>query len=180
MITLAKWSVQEYHQIIETGILGSRRVELLEGKIIEIPPEGPLHRSKCDSIAEYFREILRERAKIYESHPVTLPDSEPEPDIAIVRLPTSRYDTRHPHPDDIYWLIEISDKTLTKDLGVKRVAYARASILEYWVIDVEAKQLTVFQHPLADDYQTQKIYIQGTISPLAFPDLQVLITKLVN
>ncbi len=87
MITLAKWSIEDYHQMIAAGILSERHVELLEGQIIEMSPEGPKHRNINDSIAEYLREKLRDRAKIYEAHPVSLPNSEPEPDIAVVRLP---------------------------------------------------------------------------------------------
>ncbi|MGK7920493.1 MAG: Uma2 family endonuclease [Trichodesmium sp.] len=91
MITLAKWSIQDYHQMISAGILSDRHVELLEGEIIEISPEKSLHRKITDSIAEYLREKFRDMAKIYEAHPVTLPNSEPEPDIAVVKMPASLF-----------------------------------------------------------------------------------------
>ena len=64
MITLAKWSIEDYHNMIAAGILSERRVELLEGQIIEMSPEGPLHRKINDSMAEYLREQLRGSAKI--------------------------------------------------------------------------------------------------------------------
>ncbi len=180
MITLAKWSIKEYHHMIEAGILSKRRVELLDGEIIEMSPEGPLHRKINDSVAEYLREKFRGCAKIYEAHPVTLPDSEPEPDIAVVRLPVSLYDYRHPHANEIYLLIEISDSTLDKDLEEKRIAYARAGILEYWVVDLEAQQLIVFQQPSADSYQIKQTYSQGTLSPVAFSHVEVSVEKLVS
>ncbi|MGB3534612.1 MAG: Uma2 family endonuclease [Microcoleaceae cyanobacterium] len=102
MITFAKWSTQDYHQMIKAGILRDRRVELLEGNIVEILPEGPLNRKINDSIAEYLREKLRGYAKVYEAHPVTLKNSEPEPDIAVVQLPVSLYNSRHPSAEEIY------------------------------------------------------------------------------
>ncbi|MDJ0601709.1 MAG: Uma2 family endonuclease [Crocosphaera sp.] len=46
------------------------------------------------------------------------------------------YDTHHPYPEDIYWLIEISNTSLSKNLGAKKTIYASANIQEYWVIDL--------------------------------------------
>ncbi|ACB50497.1 hypothetical protein cce_1147 [Crocosphaera subtropica ATCC 51142] len=163
MITIAKWSVEDYHKIIETGILNDRPVELLEGTIIEMSPESPLHRKKCDAVADYLRDKLKGYAKVYEAHPITLSTSEPEPNIAIVRLPVSLYDNHHPYPEDIYWLIEISDKTLTKDLQQKRLIYAQAGIKEYWVIDVEKRELKVFKNLLNRNYQQEETYTKWTI-----------------
>ncbi len=180
MITLAKWSIQDYHQMISAGILSDRHVELLEGEIIEISPEKSLHRKITDSIAEYLREEFRGLAKIYEAHPVTLPSSEPEPDIAVVKMPVSLYDSRHPYPEEIYFLIEVSDTTLEKDLEKKRFIYARAGILEYWVVDVVNQQLIVFKEPSKDDYQVQKTYSQGNIFTVVFPEIEILVEKLLK
>ncbi len=179
MITIAKWSVEDYHKIIETGILNDRPVELLEGTIIEMSPKRPLHRRKCDAVADYLREKLKGYAKVYEAHPITLSTSEPEPDIAIVRLPVSFYDNHHPYPEDIYWLIEISDKTLSKDLQQKRLIYGNAGIREYWVIDVEKRELKVFRNLSNGDYKEEKTYTTGTISSLTFPKIKLLISKLI-
>ncbi len=109
MSTSIKWSIDDYHLMIKSGVLNNRSVELIEGQIIEVRPESPLHRFTNDSNAEYLREKLAGLAKVFESHPITLNNSEPEPDIAIVRLPNTNYLTRHPYPEDIYWLIEISN-----------------------------------------------------------------------
>ena len=117
--------------MIKSGVLNNRSVELIEGEIIEVSPESPLHRFINDSIAEYLREILQGKAKVFESHPITLDNSEPEPDIAVVRLPNSNYFSRHLYPEDIYWLIEIFNTTLEDDLNQKKKIYANASINEY-------------------------------------------------
>lgn len=180
MITLAKWSVEDYHHMIASGVLSERSVELLEGQIIEMPPEGPLHRKINDSIAEYLRDKFRNHAKIYEAHPVTLPNSEPEPDIAVVKLPVSLYDSRHPFAEEIYLLIEISDRTLEKDLKQKQIAYALAGILEYWVVDLNNQQLIVFQQPSGDSYQIKQILNQGMISLVAFAEIKLSVEKLLS
>ena len=111
MKTLASWSVEDYHRMIKAGILGDRRVELLEGEIVEMSPEGPTHAFYGEEIADYLRSCLGEKALVREARPITLSDSEPEPDIAVVKPPRIRYRDRHPGPDDILLLIEISQST---------------------------------------------------------------------
>jgi Uma2 family endonuclease len=83
MKTLYKWSVEDYYQIIASGVLDGKSVELLEGKIITVTPEKPIHSSRIDTVADYLRNVLHKKAKVREAHPITLDNSEPEPDIAI-------------------------------------------------------------------------------------------------
>ena len=178
MATLAKWSVEDYHKMLAAGILNNRRVELIAGKIIEMSPEGPLHRFTNVTVAKYLRNILTEFAEVYESHPITLTDSELEPDIAIVKKPDNRYLDRHPFPEDIYWLIEISDTTLSYDLNDKKKLYASYKIPEYWVFYIKSKQLTVFRQPVRENYQQTLELVSGIIDTLAFPQIKVEIKKL--
>lgn len=134
MKTPYKWSIDDYHQMIETGLLEGKPVELLEGEIIEMSPEGVPHRFTSHTVVKYLRSLLTDLAEVFEAHPITLDNSEPEPDITIARLPETIYAQHHPHPQDIYWLIEIANKTLQKDLEEKTITYARNGISEYWVI----------------------------------------------
>ncbi|MEM8779244.1 MAG: Uma2 family endonuclease [Cyanobacteria bacterium P01_G01_bin.49] len=173
MLTLAKWSVEDYHAMIEVGILSDRCVELLAGEIIEMSPEGPLHTYTVTESVKYLRSVLDGFAEVREAHPITLSNSEPEPDLTIVKLPNSRYKTRHPDPEDIYWLIEIANTTLTRDLTLKHRIYAQNNIKEYWVVDLKKQQITIFREPMGEFYQQQQVYTQGAISPLEFPDLQI-------
>jgi Uma2 family endonuclease len=179
-LVTAKWSVPEYRQMIATGLLDERQVELIAGEIIEMSPEGPEHSFTCDSLGEYLRQQLQGRAKIREAHPISLIDSEPEPDIAIVKLPATQYRDRHPQPADIHWLIEIANSTLTKDLGPKKELYAAVGILEYWVIDLQNQELVVFRDLQGTVYRSETRYQSGTISPLAFDDLSLDISIILN
>jgi Uma2 family endonuclease len=175
----AKWSLDDYHQMIEIGLLADRPVELIDGEIIQMSPEGVPHIFYCRGTAKYLRSILGDRAEISEAHPITLPnDSEPEPDIAIIRTPDTLYQTRHPQPDDIFWLIEVSNSTLVKDLGVKQDLYARSGIPEYWVMNLQTSELVVFKNLTADGYQSETRFTNGTISPSAFPDISIEISRL--
>ena len=76
MKTLYKWSVEDYHSLIEAGIIEGKPVELLEGEIITMSTEGIPHSYTNDSVAEYLRSKLRGIAKIKESHPITLDNME--------------------------------------------------------------------------------------------------------
>jgi Uma2 family endonuclease len=178
-IVTAKWSLQDYHQMIDTGILDDRKVELLRGEIIEMSPEGVAHSSYCRETGKYLRRLLGDRADISEAHPIVLPNnSEPEPDLAIVRISPTLYRDRHPQVSDIFWLIEVANSTLVKDLGMKKDIYADAGILEYWVMDLQASVLVVFRDLSADGYQSETRLNSGMISPLAFSDLSIDVRQL--
>jgi Uma2 family endonuclease len=178
-IVTAKWSIQDYHQIIETGLLDERKVELIRGEIIEMSPEGAPHSSYCGEIGEYLRKILGDRAKVREAHPITLPNnSEPEPDLAIVKISSTLYRDRHPYPEDIFWLLEIANSTLAKDVGIKKDLYADGGIEEYWVLNLPESVLVVFRDLTTSGYQSTTSLTTGMISPLAFPDISIDIQKL--
>ncbi|ELR97019.1 Uma2 family endonuclease [Gloeocapsa sp. PCC 73106] len=177
MKTLAKWTVEDYHRLIETGLLNQRRVELIAGEIIEMSPEGPLHAFVTEGFAKYLQALLQEMALVREAHPITLADSELEPDLAICKLPRQQYKICHPQPSDIFWLIEISQTTLNYDLSEKKQIYAKAGIQEYWVVDVNKSQIYVFRQPQEDNYQASSTIREGFIIPLAFPHIEVLVEK---
>jgi Uma2 family endonuclease len=180
MKTLAKWSVDDYHRMIEAGILRDRRVELLAGEIVEMSPETPIHYNTAKRGARYLEELLAGRADVRFNGPITLLSSEPEPDIAIVRLPESTYNNRHPEPEDIFWVIEVAKTSLKKDLDLKGSIYATAEIQEYWVLDISTKQLIVFREPQNGQYVIEQTFLQGEVIPLAFPDVRILIERLLG
>jgi Uma2 family endonuclease len=180
MTTLTKWTVEDYHQMIDAGILSDRKVELINGDIINMSPEGTIHRFINHRGAKYLRSVLGNSAEVMEAHPITLDNSEPEPDLAIVRFPDTLYLDRHPYPKDIYWIIEIADSTLNRDLGMKKTLYASALIQEYWVIDVTQKSLKIWRNPLNNDYQSYQEINQGIIAPVAFPHIAISVERLIG
>ena len=177
-VIIYKWSIDEWHELVNSGVLEGKPVELLEGDIVEMSPEGIEHSYTNDSVVKYLRSILANLADVKESHPITLDNSEPEPDIAIVQLPETRYRTHHPYPQDIYWLIEVSDRTLKKDLEQKIITYARNSIPEYWVIDLKHKKLIVHTYPQNNSYTKTTEYLSGVVTSQAFPNIEIGLDKL--
>lgn len=174
---LAKWSVEDYHRMIAAGILQNRRVELLAGDIVEMSPETPLHYATAKHGAKYLETLLQGKAEVRFNGPITLPDSEPEPDIAIVQLPESLYFERHPYPEDIFWLIEVAHSSLRNDLEEKSAIYAAAGIQEYWVLNLVTQQTKVFRHPKKSTYTSEQIF-RGIVEPLALPDIEVSTDRL--
>ena len=181
-ITTAKWSIGDYHHMVETGLLEGRPVELLNGEIIEMPPEREPHSASSSNSGDYLRDLLGDRAKVREGHPITIAssNSEPEPDLAIVRRDEDGYWGYHPYPEDIYWLIEFSDSSLKKDLDPKAKAYAAAGIAECWVVNLRKMELIVMREPINGEYQSQAIVTQGEIRPLAFQAVAIAVSKLLR
>ncbi|MGI0489350.1 Uma2 family endonuclease [Pantanalinema rosaneae CENA516] len=178
-LTAVKWTVDEYHRLIDAGFLDNKHVELLDGAIVEMSPEGIPHADLSDEAGIYLRGLLGEQAKVREGKPITLPNqSEPEPDLCICQ--NIRYNAHHPYPENIFWVVEYSNSSLEKDLTVKPIIYASAGIPEYWVVNLKAQKVIVFRDPMDGEYQQRQTVSQGSITPLAFPDIVVASDRLVE
>ncbi|MGF1480018.1 MAG: Uma2 family endonuclease [Cyanophyceae cyanobacterium] len=176
--TTYKWSIEDWHKLVESGLLEGKSVELLEGEIVNMSPEGISHSYTNRSVANHLRALLTNKAIISEAHPITLDNSEPEPDIAVVRLPETIYRHHHPYPEDIYWLVEISYKTLKIDLEQKPQTYARNGISEYWVIDLINKKLIVHTQPNNNGYNQVQEFTRGTVTSQSFPKIAIALEKI--
>ncbi|HEY9626096.1 MAG TPA: Uma2 family endonuclease [Coleofasciculaceae cyanobacterium] len=175
------WTVEDYHRMVETGVLtGSDRVELLEGQVIEMNPQLPPHAATTQRAFRYLDRLLETVAYVRMQLPVTLkPKSEPEPDIAVVRIDANEYGDRHPTPEDIFLIIEVADSTLLGDRQQKALIYAKAGISDYWILDVNAKQVHVFREPTSEGYQQEAIVAANTVfAPVAFPDITIPLNQL--
>ncbi|MEG3930329.1 Uma2 family endonuclease [Microcoleus sp. T3_B1] len=175
---LRKWTVKEYHKLGEIGIFNpEERLELIEGNIIKISAKGTLHAAATRRTATLLHNLVGNQAAIYNKSPIALDDnSEPEPDIAVVRIDPFDYATHHPTPSEVYLIIEVADSSLTFDREIKAKAYARSGIADYWVLNVGDRQLHVFREPTENGYQSE-VFLGETasISPLEFPAFNIAI-----
>lgn len=151
-------SVEKYHAMIQAGIFDEDdRVELLEGWLVDTMSKKPPHATATDLIRTALDKLLPPGWFTRSQDPITTADSEPEPDVSVVRGNRRTYTDRHPGPADIGLLVEVSDATLSRDRGVKKTIYARAAVPVYWVVNLVAQQVEVFADPTgpADppDYQ---------------------------
>jgi Uma2 family endonuclease len=173
---LYTWVVADYHQMIESGILTPNcPVELLEGRILRISPQRPFHASSVHRTNKYLSKLLGNRAEVRIQSPITLgDDSEPEPDIAVVFTNINEYADRHPAPTDIYLLIEVADTTLTKDRELKSKIYAKNLVSEYWILDLQNRQVYIYRSPADDKYQIGLILKSDENASIqAFSDLSI-------
>lgn len=170
------FSVAEYHRMSDKGILKpDERTELVDGHIISMAAKKPPHSLVNQLAGDYLKQVLSGLAVVRTQEPVHLnANSEPEPDIAVVQLPLTRYSDHHPYREEVLLLIEVADTTLNFDLKRKAVSYARAGIADYWVIDIKGEQVFVLREPGAKIYQQETVCDKdATLTLLAFPDVPV-------
>ncbi|MDB9306753.1 MULTISPECIES: Uma2 family endonuclease [Cyanophyceae] len=144
-----RFTIDEYHRLIELGLLTEGdRIELIRGELMQMTAKGRVH-TVCSSIlCRQLDRLLGDRAVIRGQDPITLPNqSEPEPDIVIARGKDEDYLVHHPYPEDILLVIEISDSTLTYDQTKKLSLYAEAGIIDYWIVNLPARQLERYNQP---------------------------------
>lgn len=158
---LHRWALEDYHHIVETGVLSESDCELLRGSIIDMPPEGPEHAHRCETTARYLERSLGEGWISRQGKPITLTDSEPQPDIAIVR--DRDYSTQHPTSEDIILIVEYARTTQKKDTGIKREIYAEAGISDYIVADLKDPKVIHYSNPINGQYTTQQTLNTGFI-----------------
>lgn len=174
-------TVKEFHQMFEAGILDdAERVELIAGQIVKMTAKGTPHRAIVTCTWKLLENRLGDRVLVCPQEPVQLHDySEPEPDIAVVRADPRYYVDRHPVPSEIYLIVEVADTTLKKDCGLKAIAYAQAGIADYWVLNINARQLHVFRDPTQEGYQSQEVLSQDqSISLLDFPSVSIPVREM--
>jgi Uma2 family endonuclease len=176
----AKFTLDQYHQMIAAGILDDAPIELLHGELVQMSPEGEPHAYSSHEAAKYLVKRLDDRAEVRQAKPITIPaiQSEPEPDIALVQPLGREYRQHHPYPENIFWVIEYSNSSLQKDLQIKTKTYATANIPEYWVINLQTMELIVLRDPENGEYRSQVILTQGIIHPIAFPEIDIDVTRL--
>lgn len=169
-----RFTWEEYHRMGEAGVLRPKeRVELIEGEIIVMTPIGPRH-SAC--VAELTRRLvpaIGDRALLWPQNPVRLPrDTEPEPDIVLLRPRADRYAADSARAEDVLLLIEVADTSYRYDSRVKLPLYARARVAETWIVDLMHDVVEVYRDPSASNYAVStRVERGGIVAPAALPDV---------
>lgn len=174
-----RFSIDQYHQMVATGILAEdERVQLLEGEIVRMTPIGPLHRYAVVAGAEALSKLLPAEWKLMIQQPITLANSEPEPDLCIVRSESARYLDRHPGPADVALVIEVADSSLPLDRNRKQTIYAAAGIPEYWIVNLDQRCVEVYREPGVPielgraAYSARQAFVAGAAVPLRIGALE--------
>lgn len=170
---IRQFTVDEYHRLAELGVLHSdERVELLNGQIITMLPIGPFHGGSVKRLVNAFERLSRDRWITSVQDPVRLDEhDEPQPDLMLLRPDPNFYTERHPGPNDVYLLLEVSDSTLLLDRQDKLPVYARAGIPEVWIVNLPERLIEAYSVPVNGAYShCRKVSAGETVAPAAFPD----------
>ena len=176
-----KFTVAEYYRMAEVGILQpDERVELIEGEIIVMPPIGPEHANNVDEYIDVFAQYARDRFRIRIQNPVRLSDeSEPEPDVALLRRRPEGYGAAHPTPADVLLVIEVAHSSLEYDRSIKAHIYGRSGVPETWVRNLPEDCIERFTEPGPDGYAQHTIHRRGeTLTPVSMPSLELAVADL--
>jgi Uma2 family endonuclease len=153
------FTVDEYYRMAAAGILSEDdRVELIDGEIVRMPPIGSNHASVVDTLAALLTsQLRRDQAIVRVQNPVRLSDlSELQPDISLLKLRGDRYKNAHPVTDDVLLVIEVAESSAVSDREVKVPRYARAGVLEVWLIDLNDEVVEVYADPREGEYRERR------------------------
>jgi Uma2 family endonuclease len=164
-------SVAGYHTLIDMGELTEDdRVELLEGHMVLKMPQNRSHSIVSTTAEEHLRAAKPPDWRLLVGKPITLPDSESEPDITLVRRDWAAVRSRHPEPPDVGLVVEVADTSLVIDRTDKTRIYARANLPVYWIINVVDRQVEAYTDPRPADpvpaYAARTDYRVGDAVPL--------------
>jgi Uma2 family endonuclease len=168
-MAITRYSVDDYEEMIRLGVLKkSDRVVLIRGEIVPKMAIGPKHGGCLKRLNLLIVRRSAGRAIVGIQDPIRLPDSEPEPDVSVLRPRADFYTSGHPQPADIFLLIEVSDSTLDEDRNIMLPLYAEAGIGEYWIVNLPDECLEVYRGPRPDGtYQEVQILMRGHSTDIA-------------
>jgi Uma2 family endonuclease len=171
MATRYRFRVEEFERTFQ----GVPHVELLRGEVYQMSPIGPKHVHKVAQLDARLQETLRGKAVVLVQSPLRLSeDSEPEPDLMVLRPPLDRYREKLPAPEDVLLLVEVADTSLEFDREVKLPLYAEAGIPEVWLVNLKENLLEVYRDPRGGRYREIRLLSpEEEVSPTLLPEVSL-------
>ncbi len=178
-----RWTRDDCEDFVQRGLLTPGKFELIEGEIIRKVGQKRPHTAGVALLFAWCLSVfgiryVQSQGTINVS-PEDTPTSEPEPDVFVLNKPIDDFPVEYPGPEDLLLVAEVSDTTRAFDLATKAGLYARAGIIEYWVVDVIGRALTVHRNPQGGRYQDVVQYAADeTVASLSRPDVRVLVSSI--
>ncbi|MDT7922750.1 MAG: Uma2 family endonuclease [Thermus sp.] len=171
MATRYRFRVEEF----ERAFQGVPHVELLRGEVYQMSPIGPKHVHKVAQLDARLQETLRGKAVVLVQSPLRLSeDSEPEPDLMVLKPPLDRYREKLPTPEDVLLLVEVADTSLEFDREAKLPLYAEAGIPEVWLVNLKENLLEVYRDPRGGRYREIRLLSpEEEVSPTLLPEVSL-------
>jgi Uma2 family endonuclease len=167
-------TTQQYHLMHEAGVFQEGdRLELINGEISIMSPIGRKHVACIIRLDKLIQKKLGDRVMVSTQNSIRLDDnSEPQPDLAILKPRDDFYEAGLPAPSDILLIIEVADSSIDYDRNVKAPLYAAAGIPEIWLFDVNQKIIEGYSQPSTNGYKLVRHYDESdTLSMITFPDI---------
>jgi Uma2 family endonuclease len=177
-VPIYRLTVAQYHAMAKAGILGEDEpVELLEGWLVRKMTKYPPHTLATRLTRRAVEGILPPGWFVDSQEPVTTSESEPEPDVLVVRGDLRDFGERHPGPEEVALLVEVADSSLQYDRGTKKRIYARARIPVYWIVNLIERQVEVYTEPSGPrkrpDYRRHVNYGEAEEVPVLLDGVEV-------
>ena len=178
-----KFTVEQFHKMAESGILNEDdRVELIRGEIIEMAAIGTKHACCVRRVDKVLHRRLNDEVIISVQNPIGLDDnSEPQPDIALLKPREDDYLLAHPQPKDVFLIIEVADSTIKYDREVKIPLYAEQGVVEVWLVDINEECVEVYQQPVNGIYQKVEKFSRGeSLIIQALDDVNITVDEILG
>jgi Uma2 family endonuclease len=171
-----RMSRAEYDRLVMEGWFHDERIELIDGILVEMAPIGPPHCDPIDVLNRRFVTGVGDRATVRVQLPFAAGDfSEPEPDLALV--PAGRYGKEH--PSHAFLIVEVAESSLRYDRETKAPLYAACGVDEYWIVDVNAWRIEVYDRPADGRFTRVRTFDPGeSVAPAAFGELAIGVNEL--
>jgi Uma2 family endonuclease len=183
--TAYRWTVDDFHRVKDAGqVWEGKKVLLIEGGLIEMPPPGPLHDTALGLVYYQFMRVFAQGNWVRVQMGMVLGiNTDPVPDLAVVPGEPRSYAAT---PTTAVLVVEVSDSSVSFDTGEKASLYAAAGIADYWVIDVVNRRVVVHRGPTPDakqkyghGYASVNVLLPGqSLAPLAAPGSPVEVLDL--
>jgi Uma2 family endonuclease len=180
-----RWTRSDYYKMAEAGLLEDKHVELIEGQVIEMTPTGSLHATAVVLAARRLERVFGAGYFVRWQMPLAvMPNTELEPDLAIVKGHVRDY--KDSHPKTAALIVEVAEASLIQDRTKKAEIYARAGIPDYWILNIPDRQLEVHRNPQLSDrnpsvggYRDITVLAEsGFVNPVAAPDEAISVADL--
>lgn len=175
---ICRLSVDQYHEMVRAGILTDEDpIELLDGWLVYKMPKNRPHSIATRRTRDAIQQHLSAGWYVDSQEPITTEESEPEPDVSVVRGRPEDYPDRHPGPRKVALLVEVADATVDRDRGLKKRLYAQAGIPVYWIVNLQDRHVEVYTDPTGPapnpDYHQRQDYSASETVPLIIDATEV-------
>lgn len=182
---LRRFSVDEYHAMARAGILTEDdAIELLEGWLVHKMTKNPPHTATTRNTRAALDDCLPSGYFVDSQEPITLAESEPEPDVFVVRGAPADYKRKHPQVKDVVLVVEVADSSLEQDRTTKKRVYARNRVPVYWIANLVEDQVEVYTQPSGPvrypDYSSKIVYHRDDLIPVLIDEKTIGMIKVAD